>query len=299
MSGSTQKTFKPQEDPEFDAYVASLMARESRTRELNYQAFGVSAYKTATPSISKPKPNTRFLNALIRNTDGHNKALLRQDAEREREKRRHREGYRGDRKYRDDRDSRRTTRSNSRERTRSSSPHETRRIHSCSRSRDKRSGNAQSNENEYPSRNEEYAKRSRTSPELVESVTTIESAKKHKSVQQNESSSSNNKVSSSKMDKYFREDYDPRLDVEDFIMDNTSTIPEYTLFENTTESTKSKKMKKKHKKEKKKKKSKDKDLSPARKQSYQALPVTREWDLGKIEQTSWDPQLNPYMPSYK
>ncbi|ORX88695.1 hypothetical protein K493DRAFT_341119 [Basidiobolus meristosporus CBS 931.73] len=270
MSRSAQSNSNSLEVPDFDAYVASLIARESKAKELDYQTFGVGVYKSS-PSSSKPKPNTRFLNALIRNTDGHNQALLRQEAERDRQRRRENR-YSGERDQRHKHDRVREYKENDSRRNRSPSPQETKRYHSCSRSQDKRK---RTNENEYPTLNEETTKR-RRSEGSRDSFSTEAVAEKRRS------------SGPSKMDKYFQEDYDPRLDIEEFIMDNNCTIPDYALFEDTK---KSSKKKKKHKKEKEKKKKKSKEVSPT--------PTVREWDLGKITQSSWDPQLNPYMPSYK
>ncbi|EEQ35219.1 pre-mRNA-splicing factor 38B [Microsporum canis CBS 113480] len=72
-----------------DDYVAQLLAKDARDCSLRYSALGVYG-----PSKrGAPKPNTRFLKHIIRETDSHNANLKRKEEEEAREKMRNlREG---------------------------------------------------------------------------------------------------------------------------------------------------------------------------------------------------------------
>ncbi|CAJ2503476.1 Uu.00g108700.m01.CDS01 [Anthostomella pinea] len=59
-----------------DDYVAKLLAQEAQDCSLKYSAMGLDAYKSAKRPANQPKPNTRFLNNIIRDTNSHNRALL-------------------------------------------------------------------------------------------------------------------------------------------------------------------------------------------------------------------------------
>ncbi|KAM5452421.1 hypothetical protein MaudCBS49596_003239 [Microsporum audouinii] len=75
-----------------DDYVAQLLAKDARDCSLRYSALGV--YGPSKRSINgAPKPNTRFLKHIIRETDSHNANLKRKEEEEAREKMRNlREG---------------------------------------------------------------------------------------------------------------------------------------------------------------------------------------------------------------
>ncbi|KAI8627087.1 hypothetical protein F5Y19DRAFT_188464 [Xylariaceae sp. FL1651] len=65
-----------------DDYVAELLAKEANDCSLKYSAMGLDAYKPDKRPANQPKPNTRFLNNIIRDTNSHNRALLaRENAE--------------------------------------------------------------------------------------------------------------------------------------------------------------------------------------------------------------------------
>ncbi|PYH60496.1 uncharacterized protein BO96DRAFT_384613 [Aspergillus niger CBS 101883] len=73
-------------DPSDDAYVAQVLAREARDSSLRYSAHGLEAYMPKRPTGAAPKPNTRFLRHIIRETDNHNTALKRKEEREARER---------------------------------------------------------------------------------------------------------------------------------------------------------------------------------------------------------------------
>ncbi|RYP41588.1 hypothetical protein DL767_000930 [Monosporascus sp. MG133] len=66
----------PPHDLLTDDYVAELLAKEAADCSLKYSAMGLDAYKSDKRPAHQPKPNTRFLNNIIRDTNSHNRALL-------------------------------------------------------------------------------------------------------------------------------------------------------------------------------------------------------------------------------
>ncbi|RYO82676.1 hypothetical protein DL766_008246 [Monosporascus sp. MC13-8B] len=66
----------PPHDLLTDDYVAELLAKEAADCSLKYSAMGLDAYKSDKRPASQPKPNTRFLNNIIRDTNNHNRALF-------------------------------------------------------------------------------------------------------------------------------------------------------------------------------------------------------------------------------
>ncbi|KAL3263592.1 hypothetical protein ABHI18_001625 [Aspergillus niger] len=73
-------------DPSDDAYVAQVLAREAQDSSLRYSAHGLEAYMPKRPTGAAPKPNTRFLRHIIRETDNHNTALKRKEEREARER---------------------------------------------------------------------------------------------------------------------------------------------------------------------------------------------------------------------
>ncbi|KAL5358115.1 hypothetical protein BJX96DRAFT_145939 [Aspergillus floccosus] len=69
-----------------DDYVAQVLAREARDSSLKYSAQGMGAYMPKRPAGSAPKPNTRFLRHIIKETDNHNAALKRKEEREARER---------------------------------------------------------------------------------------------------------------------------------------------------------------------------------------------------------------------
>ncbi|KAJ5668297.1 uncharacterized protein N7477_006867 [Penicillium maclennaniae] len=62
-----------------DDYVAQILATEARENSQKYSVEGLSAFIPRKPASNAPKPNTRFLRHLIKETDNHNTALKRKE----------------------------------------------------------------------------------------------------------------------------------------------------------------------------------------------------------------------------
>ncbi|KAI1452599.1 hypothetical protein F4805DRAFT_462605 [Annulohypoxylon moriforme] len=58
-----------------DDQVADLLVKEANDCSLRYSAIGLDAFKSTKRPANQPKPNTRFLNNIIRGTNHHNRAL--------------------------------------------------------------------------------------------------------------------------------------------------------------------------------------------------------------------------------
>ncbi|KAK7973475.1 hypothetical protein PG996_007701 [Apiospora saccharicola] len=64
-----------------DDYVAEVLAKEAADCSLKYSAMGLEAFnQPAKRPAHQPKPNTRFLNNIIRDTTSHNRALLAKES---------------------------------------------------------------------------------------------------------------------------------------------------------------------------------------------------------------------------
>ncbi|ORY60664.1 uncharacterized protein BCR38DRAFT_411801 [Pseudomassariella vexata] len=71
----------PPDDLLTDDYVAELLAKEASDCSLKYSAMGLDAYnQSAKRPANQPKPNTRFLNHIIRDTNHHNRTLLARES---------------------------------------------------------------------------------------------------------------------------------------------------------------------------------------------------------------------------
>jgi hypothetical protein len=72
----------PKDDPELsDDYVANLLKTDAKQTTQRYAESGFSSLLRRPGGNSVPKPNTRFLRNLIRETDSHNAALLAKEAQ--------------------------------------------------------------------------------------------------------------------------------------------------------------------------------------------------------------------------
>ncbi|KFY35073.1 hypothetical protein V494_06242 [Pseudogymnoascus sp. VKM F-4513 (FW-928)] len=60
--------------------IAEILSKEAKETSIKYSAHGMSAFLPSKPPANKPKPNTRFLRNLVRDTDSHNAALLAKEA---------------------------------------------------------------------------------------------------------------------------------------------------------------------------------------------------------------------------
>ncbi|KAK1590686.1 uncharacterized protein LY79DRAFT_631964 [Colletotrichum navitas] len=63
-----------------DEYVAELLAKEADDCSLKYSSMGMDAFRTDKKPANMPKPNTRFLRHIIKDTNTHNKNLLAREA---------------------------------------------------------------------------------------------------------------------------------------------------------------------------------------------------------------------------
>ncbi|KAL8698907.1 MAG: hypothetical protein Q9201_006307 [Fulgogasparrea decipioides] len=58
-----------------DDYLAELLAKDARDRTIKYSSYGLQASLPKRPTTNAPKPNTRFLKNIIKETDNHNASL--------------------------------------------------------------------------------------------------------------------------------------------------------------------------------------------------------------------------------
>ncbi|TQN68110.1 hypothetical protein CSHISOI_07399 [Colletotrichum shisoi] len=63
-----------------DEYVAGLLAKEADDCSLKYSSIGMEAFRPDKKPANMPKPNTRFLRHIIKDTNTHNKILLAKEA---------------------------------------------------------------------------------------------------------------------------------------------------------------------------------------------------------------------------
>ncbi|PGH26643.1 hypothetical protein AJ80_01588 [Polytolypa hystricis UAMH7299] len=80
---SSRKPTKPADN---DAYVAKLLADDARKCSTKYSTVGMNAFMPKRPTSAAPKPNTRFLRNIIRETDSHNANLKKKEEEEARER---------------------------------------------------------------------------------------------------------------------------------------------------------------------------------------------------------------------
>ncbi|KAF6767340.1 hypothetical protein PSEUBRA_004113 [Kalmanozyma brasiliensis GHG001] len=93
MASSSKLASVP--DAELDAYIADLIVRKSKTRHTG-DSVPDDVESSSAPS-RVPNTNKRFLTSVIRNVEGHNQALLRQqEREVEREARRAKREHAGE-----------------------------------------------------------------------------------------------------------------------------------------------------------------------------------------------------------
>ncbi|GBC07155.1 hypothetical protein RclHR1_00730004 [Rhizophagus clarus] len=340
-------------DESLDKYVADLILKEAAAKNKQYNKEGVRAYlpNTGTPPCKLPKTNKRFLFNVVKNVDFHNQALIRKmeeeaaarrralnrsrrhDSDDERRRysrsRRSERYHRKDRKYSnmsddydryhsDDDDysnSERDRKLNHKERKYSSrtSKHDDVRSSSSRKKSTRRSVSpVSSSSSDYP----EKASTRLISNELRKEQTnlSIDSPSNKSASRLNIIKKGRGEVSNgSKMDKYFRKDYNPMFDIEPFIGEDNwfnyevfdQIITEKPLDDDTKKRKKRHKEKSKHKKEKhksKKKRKRDSDDSEMSSDSEEdqkkyrksddidLKPVSvREWDKPKLTSGTWDP----------
>ncbi|KAI9834511.1 MAG: hypothetical protein M1826_002665 [Phylliscum demangeonii] len=64
-----------------DDYVADLLKRDAKDSKVGFSALGAFGALPVRPTTAAPKPNTRFLRNIIRETDSHNASLLLREDE--------------------------------------------------------------------------------------------------------------------------------------------------------------------------------------------------------------------------
>ncbi|OTB07321.1 hypothetical protein M426DRAFT_318006 [Hypoxylon sp. CI-4A] len=70
----------PPDDILTDDHVAELLVKEANDCSLKYSSMGLDAFKSTKRPANQPKPNTRFLNNIIRDTNHHNRTLLARES---------------------------------------------------------------------------------------------------------------------------------------------------------------------------------------------------------------------------
>jgi hypothetical protein len=74
-------------DDELDEYVSSLLTSQAKRQSIAYSTLGFRAFlKNAGKEGPVGKPNTRFLNNVVKNVDGFNAALARKEEKESRER---------------------------------------------------------------------------------------------------------------------------------------------------------------------------------------------------------------------
>ncbi|KAL8708248.1 MAG: hypothetical protein Q9220_006825 [cf. Caloplaca sp. 1 TL-2023] len=58
-----------------DEYLAQLLAKDAKDKANKYSSYGLQSFLPRRPTTNAPKPNTRFLKNIIKETDSHNAAL--------------------------------------------------------------------------------------------------------------------------------------------------------------------------------------------------------------------------------
>ncbi|MCJ1437248.1 hypothetical protein MMC27_006634 [Xylographa pallens] len=71
----------PSEDYMSDEYIAKLIRKDAKDTAMRYSALGIQAFLPKRPTTNAPRPNTRFLKNIIRETDSHNAALKSKETE--------------------------------------------------------------------------------------------------------------------------------------------------------------------------------------------------------------------------
>ncbi|KAL8905038.1 MAG: hypothetical protein Q9171_006827 [Xanthocarpia ochracea] len=60
-----------------DDYVAQLLAKDAKDRTIKYSSYGLQAILPKRPTTNAPKPNTRFLKNIIKETDSFEASMGR------------------------------------------------------------------------------------------------------------------------------------------------------------------------------------------------------------------------------
>lgn len=85
-----------------DDYVVSLLLKDSEANKKRYLSNGLGSLLSKKPSGNAPKPNTRFLRNIIKETDNHNAALKAREEEESKARLRDLKDHRPSKRSRDD-----------------------------------------------------------------------------------------------------------------------------------------------------------------------------------------------------
>ncbi|CAG8526621.1 15837_t:CDS:2 [Acaulospora colombiana] len=192
-------------DEDLDKYVAELILKEASEKNKLYNKEGIRAYlpNAGSPPCNAPKANKRFLFNFVKNVDDHNQALIKKTEEeaaaRMRRLRRKLRGF-----PEDDEDEK--YESNKNEHKGSRWDDHARRDYNDSNT-DCESDDDDYSDMDTSSSSEEYVGKASLAGSSASNNTIIHKGRGEVS-------------DGTKMDKYFREDYNPVNDIEPFIKEN-------------------------------------------------------------------------------
>ncbi|CAG8445812.1 4036_t:CDS:2 [Funneliformis caledonium] len=313
VGGSVPPTL-PDED--LDKYIADLVLKEASVKNKMYNKEGIRAYLPHTGTsqpCNLPKTNKRFLINVVKNVDYHNQALLRKIEEEAAARRialrrkvssRQRDSY-----------SR-----NSRTRKLSSDRYYSDNIDSDSDSDSSSRGRRLSRRRRYYSRSPSYDNRKSSSTREKSSRRSVSPGKDNynsrfissREERVNLSTDSKNKPTSetnvvrkkgrgevsngSKMDKYFRKDYDPMFDVEPFIGEpgwyNFDRFEQMFAEKSEKSSSKSKKKRRRDSDDETSDSNEDVETNIKKRRkndnNHKTIVSVREWDKPKLVFGNWD-----------
>ncbi|KAL8738855.1 MAG: hypothetical protein Q9190_007929 [Brigantiaea leucoxantha] len=76
-----------------DDFVAQLLSKDAKDSNIKHSNYGLQAFLPKRPTNNAPRPNTRFLKNILRETDNHNAALRARETLEARSRLRQIEGY--------------------------------------------------------------------------------------------------------------------------------------------------------------------------------------------------------------
>ncbi|CAG8538174.1 4122_t:CDS:2 [Funneliformis mosseae] len=280
VGGSVPPTL-PDED--LDKYIADLVLKEASVKNKMYNKEGIRAYLPHTGTsqpCNLPKTNKRFLINVVKNVDYHNQALLR--------------------KIEEEAAARRIAlrrKVSSRQRDRNS---RTRKLSSRRLSRRRRYySRSPSYDNRKSSSTREKSSRRSVSPEERVNLSTDSKNKPTSETNVVRKKGRGEVSNGSKMDKYFRKDYDPMFDVEPFI--GEPGWYNFDRFEQMFAEKSEKSEKSSSKSKKKRRRDSDDETSDSNEDvetsikkrrkndnNHKTIVSVREWDKPKLVFGNWD-----------
>ncbi|ORY96359.1 hypothetical protein BCR43DRAFT_524469 [Syncephalastrum racemosum] len=244
-------------DEDLDRYVADLILKEAAAKKEKYDRVGVRAYQPNHASQPPNRLNKRFLMNVVKSTDTHNQALLRQEREEE--------------------EARRARRIQQEEEDNDRHHHKRRKRHASPR--DSSRETKQRHHHRHYGEDDMHTKAPKT-----DNPRAADTSSRSPQVQVRGRGRAQAASSFTAMDRHFSDQYNPLFDIE--------SDPEAPVLNEIESRKKEKKVKKeKRKKDKKKKKKKkrhhsssDDDRSSQDEVTVQPPPPTRAWDIGKEPQ---------------